>query len=538
VAKKLPTKKKDAAANPRRGKVVKVAVDAPATFESGASAAAPVGFDAEEVCEEMKIFWKSGDGDNFYMKSPTEGRWDRWTKDATVDAMRSLPNRLIAIKAREGEQVSEAKRVLLHVRRTRALDEVLPSLPGYESKVHRLDSGERVLVKNAPKLVVPVEGEWENIRMLIDGRLDLSEMGGVDQTPWFHSWCKVAAESIREGEPGHWRAGHAMILTGPKGCGKNRLQEQIITPLLGGYGRFADPAKFLFEADEFNGDVFSAEHLMLSEIPTPSQRTVDRTSLAEKIKQVVANPAQRMRLMRTEPCSVSPFWRLTISVNDDREKLRSLPVITADFGDKVLIFHCASGPLPVITTNSIENQREFREVMERELPCYLHWLLNVWEVPEELKTYGDGKNATRFGFREYHAPIIRDELWDDSPAAKLLALIDSAVFTRGSSFPSEGDDAPGAVKLWDMVGDKETGHDEQGMKVRLWHGKAETLELLLTGEGGWHCSVVTLAKSLFRACKCSRLLGSLHDNEAYKDVRISKRDTRNWKGWLIAPPSV
>jgi hypothetical protein len=168
----------------------------------------------------------------------------------------------------------------------------------------------------------------------------------------------------------------------------------------------------------------------------------------------------------------------------------------------------------------------------------LHWLLNVWEVPEELKEYGDGKNATRFGFREYHAPIIRDELWEDSPAAKLLALIDTAVFTRGSSFPSEGDDAPGAMKLWDMVGDKETGHDEQGMKVRLWHGKAETLELLLTGEGGWHCSVVTLAKSLFRACKCSRLLGSLHDNEAYKDVRISKRDTRNWKGWLIAPPSV
>ena len=64
--------------------------------------------------------------------------------------------------------------------------------------------------------------------------------------------------------------------------------------------------------------------------------------------------------------------------------VRSLPIITADFGDKVLVFHCAARPLPIITTNSIENQKEFREVMERELPCYLHWLLHEWQIPEEI----------------------------------------------------------------------------------------------------------------------------------------------------------
>lgn len=536
VAKKLP--KTDAPANVRRGRVRKAEEGEAAAFEPGAAAEGPRVFDAAAVAEEMRVFWKSGDGDNFMMQGQ-DGRWARLTKDATVDSMRALPGRMIAIKARENEMLSESKMVMHHVRMNRAVDEVLPSLPGYVSGVHCLDSGERVLVKNSPKLVEPTEGTWENIRLLIDGRLDRTEHGGIDQSVFFHAWCKVAAESIRQGQPGHWRAGHAMILAGPAGCGKNRLQEQIITPLLGGYGRYADPAKFLFEGDEFNGDVFAAEHLMLSEIPMPSQKTVARTSLAEKMKQVVANPAQRMRLMRTEPCSVSPFWRLTISVNDDPDKLRSLPLITADFGDKVLVFQCLAAPIPLIERNTIEAQRRFRDVMAEELPHYLHWLLNEFVIPEEMLTYDDGRDATRFGFREYHAPCIKDELWDETPAAELMGLIDAAVFTpKSGSWEEEiGDEPRKGGKLWDLPGDKEVV-DGDGRRLRLWHGKALTLQMLLTGEGDYHCDVVTMAKRLFAHSKCSSLLTRLHSDDHIKDVRLMKKNTNKWKGWLIGPPEV
>lgn len=531
-----PTKEKKAP-NPRRGKVAKATDECPASFTAGESAAAPVFFNAAEVCEEMKIYWKSGDGDNFMMQG-TDGRWARLTKDATVDSMRALPGRMIAIKARENEMLSESKLVMHHTRMNRAVDEVLPSLPGYMGGIHLLDSGERVLVKNSPKLIEATPGTWENIKLLIDGRLDRSGHGGTDQTPYFHAWCKVAAESIREGQPGHWRAGHAMILAGPAGCGKNRLQEQIITPLLGGYGRYADPAKFLFEGDEFNGDVFAAEHLMLSEIPMPSQKTVARTSLAEKMKQVVANPAQRMRLMRTEPCSVSPFWRLTISVNDDPDKLRSLPLITADFGDKVLVFQCLAAPIPLIERNTIEAQRRFRDVMAEELPHYLHWLLNEFVIPEEMLTYPDGRDATRFGFREYHAQCIKDELWDETPAAELLTLINDAVLTRKAGTWDEEmseSERQSSGHLWDIVGDKEV-FAADGSRLRLWHGKALTLQMLLTGEGDYHCNVATMAKRLFAHSKCSSLLTRLHSDDHIRDVRVSKRNTNRWKGWLIAPP--
>lgn len=524
--------------NKRRGKVVKSGDDEAAAFVPGPAAGPPV-FDAAKVAEELRIYWKIGDGDSFWMLSHDD-RWVRLTKDATVDAMRSIPDRMIAIKARENEMLSEARQVMHFTRMNRAVDEVLPSLPGYESKIHELASGERVLVKQAPRMVEPVRVPFDNMRRLIEAQMDRSEYGGIDQSPYFHAWCKVSAEAIRYGEPGNWRAGHAIILAGPRGCGKNRLQEQVITPLLGGYGRYADPGKFLFEADEFNGDVFSAEHLMLSEIPMPSQRTVDRTSLAEKIKQIVANPAQRMRLMRTEPCSVSPFWRLTISVNDDPDKLRSLPLITQDFGDKVLLLHCVKGPIPLIERNTIEAQKHFREVMAAELPGYLYWLLNEFEIPEAMLKYEDGTDATRFGFKEYHAPCIKEELFNDTPAAQLLSLIDSAVFTRGAGAPydDEPSEAVNGARLWDLVGDKEVVNTVTGVRLKLWQGKAETLQMLLTNEGGYTCNVATMAKKLFQHNKCSSLLGRLYADEQFKDERVSKGDTNRWKGWIIGPPVV
>jgi len=515
--------KKKASKAPRVGKVKSAAkAGEAATFEAGKAAApAAEAFDEGEVCRELGMYWQSGKGDQFVLRQ-ADGRWAVWPQQAVVDLMRATLPRLIAIKAREDEAVSEVKRVFLWARQNHCLDDVRPALPGYRSGIHVLDSGERVLVRTECKVPEPVAGDWPTIRAVVEGRLDLrEEPGGVDQTPWFYSWCKVALESLMRGQPGHWRAGHAVILTGPAGCGKNRIQEQVITPLLG--GRAADPQKFLFDADEFNGDVFAAEHLMLSEVPVPSQRTVDRTQLAERIKQVVANPAQRARLMRAEPCTLSPYWRLTISVNDDPDKLRSLPLITSDFGDKVLIFHCKRAPLPIIEWDSEESQRAFRDACTAEISAFAHWLLNEWEIPESLMTYEDGRPATRFGFREWHHPVIKGDLFADTPAAQLMQLIDDATF---HSLEWEG-----GRKLWEMP-----CRGPRPDEARFWHDSAEELQLLLTGEKDYRCSVSSLAKKLFQHNQCGRMLGRLAAEDGIADVRVMKRDTRFWKGWKIGPP--
>lgn len=505
--------------NPRRGRVAGATPGGKPELVPG-GAAPPVAFDAARVAEQMRLYWRSGSGSAFVVGSES-GRWAIWPEQAVIDEMRCLPDRIIAIKAREDERVSEVKRVFLHVRKERVLDEVFNALPGYRAGIHELPQGERVLVKSSPRLVEPVEGDFPTIKALIEGRLDLTPDGGKDQTPWFWSWCKIADDALRNGEPGHWRQGHALILAGPAGCGKNRIQENVITPLLG--GREADPTKMLFDGDEFNGDAFAAEHLLLSEVPTPSQRTVDRTLLAERIKRTVAQSLQRMRLMRVEPWTVFPFWRLTISVNDDPDKLRSLPTITPDFEDKVLIFHCLHVPLPMPTT-TIAEQRAFRERLKAQMPAFVWWLQNEWEVPEDLKTYQDGRDATRFGFREFHSPVVRGGLYEETPGAELLALIDQARFSTIGEFAEDGE----RVDLWDVPSWK---------SGRVWNERALTLQQLLCGQWpGWRSTVEDLAKAFFRHNNAARVLARLAEDEKHRRGRVTRCDERNMRGWLIRPP--
>lgn len=71
---------------------------------------------------------------------------------------------------------------------------------------------------------------------------------------------------------------------------------------------------------------------------------IDDELLREKIKAVLADPVNRAHLMRTEPHGNGLFWRMTITVSDANDKLKSLPLMGADFGDKELIFHCVLKP--------------------------------------------------------------------------------------------------------------------------------------------------------------------------------------------------
>ena len=501
----------------RQGHIAPGEEGQPAKFVGNGRASWVDDFKPEEIVEHLGLWWKSGTGNSFVLGSQERG-WAVWPEQGVTDKLRN--EYCIRIKAdREGERLSEVKRVYLWARENRCLDEIFPALPGYRSGVYRLESGERVLVKTSPQLIEPVKGEWKVIEALIRGQLDRSAEKDVDQTPYFLSWLKVALEALIGGEPGQWRQGHAMIIAGPAGGGKSRLQENIITPLLG--GREANPKKFLFGQDDFNGDVFSAEHLSLAEVPS-SQKTVDRVELAETIKQIVANAAHRMRLMRVEPWTVYPYWRLSITLNDDPDKLRSLPLVTKDFGGKVIILHSKKSDLPMPTRTEPE-RRAFRDQIKAELPAFAHFLLHEYEIPQELLTYPDGGDATRFGFREFHHPIIKDGLFDDSPAAELLQLIDMA----------EIYDSTMRLKIWDL----DSGR--YGVPGKLWHGKAQELHNLLTGEAdGWKSSVESMAKALFKHNNCATLLGRLNGTDGIgSGVRIAKGDTEHWKGWVISKPA-
>lgn len=517
--------KKGTEPNLRRGRVNKNG-DAPAEFVPGA-AAAPAFFDPAPIVEKLGVYWKAGAGDQFVMPIG-DGRWAVFNLQATVDRlilMADSMGQFMSPVRREKQVLADVKATLNHIREHRCIDEIFTALPGYPAGLHTLPgNGERVLVKTSPRFPVPVEGEWPIIGQIWDGLLGAEP--ALRQEDYVFSWLKVGAESVMDGVPGDWRPGHAIVFAGPKGCGKGFVQEFIVRPLFG--GRMSDPAKMLFGMDEFNADSFAAELLVLSEIPMPSQKTPERVAFGEKIKQVVANTLQRMRLMRTEPWTVYPFWRLLISLNDHPDKLRNLPLITDDIADKLIILHCARNPMPM-PTRTLEERRLFREAVAAEIPHFLHWLLNEWAIPDDLLVYENGEDATRFGFREFHHPIIKASLFEDTADAQFVGLIDLAEFTKVEWGRPR--------KLWELPeGSMNAVAEGDRMYGHVWHERADTLQQLLTGDGGCMCSVAPLAKKIFAHNSCARMLGRLAKDEMLCQ-RIEKGDVTAWRGWRIARPA-
>lgn len=514
--------------NRRRGRVKKTQDDEPAEFEAG-SAAPSKAFDPAEVCEELKLYWENDGGDSFVLEA-SEGLWSKWPESSIKKLARLLPHRMIALKVREGERLSEMDRVLLHARQYRCVEKVLPALAGYRSGVHELRDGRQVIIKVPPKLVDPKPGEWPVLKALIEGRLDDANVPGWQgrQSVLFHAWCKIAYESLMYGEPGSYKPGHALVLAGPVGCGKSRLQINVITPLLG--GRTADPTEFLTGGDSFNADMMGAEHLQMEELLTGSQKTMDRVALSESMKRLVATESKRMRLMRVDPLTVDPFWRFSLSLNDDPDKLRAFPMLTPDFRDKVLMLRVLKRPLPMPTTTAAE-QKEFNAATRAEMKAYAHWLLHEFEVPEELLRE-NGEDATRFGFRSWQHPSLAAELFDDTPAAQLLRLIDAAEFEHNVNGTRHLWDLPGPQ--WNQAGRKGRECSSWTQEPGLWRGSAIDLEKLLSGDSpGWSCSVAKEAQKLFRHAAVERLLSRLKED---RFDRVAQHRMNDRRLWTIAQP--
>jgi len=494
-----PVEPKQKGKSSRRGKIVGKQGE-PGKFAPGKDAAPPE-FDPKEFAEILDLYWLDGDGDRYFVRTKTG--WSKWPKSMINKKMRAVPGRFIALRPREGEENSEADRVLLYTMEHRTINHSLPGLSGHPAGVYNMN-GDNVMVLKSASNIEPKEGKWDTVRSLIEDRL------GAEQSRFFHSWMKKSYESLVFGGPGNFQPGQALILAGGAGTGKSRIQHQVITPMLG--NRAADPGPYMFGRTDFNSEMIAAEHLLMED-PQSTTLTKDRVFFGEMIKSIVVNDTHRLHPKGKDALMASPFWRLSMSINDDPDKMRVLPLITPDIEDKLLIFKVESVPLPM-PTGTLQERKAFREKITEELPAYAHWLINEWEVPEDIR-------ADRFGVKHYHDATLRGDLFEDTPASEFLSLIDTAQFAKEGEFSS--------CKLWDLPLEYNVYFGRS-----LWKHQAITLEALLTGEiEDVTSTVATKAKQFFRHNNCARLLSRLRQDEP---ERVDKGNTNTWKGWVISPP--
>lgn len=223
----------------------------------------------------------------------------------------------------------------------------------------------------------------------------------------FMAWLKRARLALRK--PKEHLPGQMLVLVGPAGCGKSYLQ-LLITHMLG--GRECDPYLWLQGKTPFNGNLWEAEHLVMSDSNLePSGK--GKTAMRDKIKEVVANPSYPMHNKGKEQLTLRPIWRLSLSANDDITSANILPALEKSTEDKIIYFKCYNkeGFFP-----PEEKRQEHHNSILNSIPAFLHFVENM-AIPEEM-------SSNRWGVAAWHHPKCLELLQSYNPEMELEEILD------------------------------------------------------------------------------------------------------------------
>jgi len=283
-------------------------------------------------------------------------------------------------------------------------------LAGYR-KGFTIEDGNRLLVTESPAIIRPAKGGFETLDGFFRGLLQLPEF---DQISVFYGWLKIGYEALARNER---RPGQALVLAGPAGAGKSLLQN-LITEILG--GRSAKCYRYMSGRTDFNGDLFGAEHLMVED-DQPSTDFRSRRQFGTNIKEITVNEVQSCHAKHRQAMSLKPFWRMTVSVNDEPENLMILPPVEPSIEDKLILLKCSKIPM-LMPTRSIQERKAFRNKLSQELPAFIEFL-NSWKIPEALI-------SERFGVSHFHHPELIAALSELAPFMQLLVSFRQGCMTN------------------------------------------------------------------------------------------------------------
>ena len=296
--------------------------------------------------------------------------------------------------------------------------------------------GNRILVTKSPEIIQAESGAWPLLKAVIENLLIDEE---ADQTPYFYGWLKIAREAL---VAGRIRPGQALVIAGPKDCGKSLVQA-LITPLLG--NRTAKPYGWMIGKTDFNSELFGAEHLVIEdEVAATDLRS--RRIFGSKLKEVTVNSNIECHPKHSPKLTLPAWWRTSITVNDEPENLMVLPPLDDSILDKVILLRANKHPMPMPTTTLLQKE-EFWNRLIAELPAFCAFLDN-WEIPESLQ-------SERFGITHYHHPAILGAIDDLAPETRLLELIETSLLRDDGDWEGSAADLEKELKRIGALSERE-----------------------------------------------------------------------------------
>jgi hypothetical protein len=338
-----------------------------------------------------------------------QGEWMGFDKDSFKLHL-AIHNH--STKVREGECVSAADRYIHACQFTHSVHfagELAGFLPGM-----RIINGHRVLITRGPKFITPKEGKWPLLARFFRTLL------GPEQI-YFFGWLKGCLVALKNGPP--FREGQVLCIAGDMGSGKN-LAQKIITECLG--GRVGNPWSWLSGESGFTEDFDRAEHLQISD-EVSNISVGKRIQLKQRLKTLIVNKDQRCNGKGLRALMLTPFRRVSITINDQPENIAVLPPPDKDIADKMILLHASHGARPMDRDPGMSIGEQW-EMFAAELPAFLYFLRRL----RIGKTFADPNN--RFAVRSYMNPKLLTILTKLDPEARLLDLIDSLDF----AWPADG----------------------------------------------------------------------------------------------------
>lgn len=296
-------------------------------------------------------------------------------------------------------ELNEVENALAVSHIDRAVDYAGP-LAGHNAGTFETSDGRKILVTNSPRLPSPKRGKWPTLKTFFEELLH-------GEQDYLFAWLQCSYRSLARGD---LKPGQCLVLAGDAGCGKS-LCQQFITDCFG--GRSAKPYRYMTGGTTFNGDLARAEHWCIEDEHGSTDIRL-RNKFGTAIKDVCANLTLSIHDKGRTAITLPTWRRLSVSVNRENENLQIVPPLNASLADKVTLLDCDRADLGNDTPKTVAACRA-------ELPAFLWWLLNEFEIPKR-------ERCPRYGVKSYHSQKLFEVLVDMSPEHRLLSLIDEVHF--------------------------------------------------------------------------------------------------------------
>jgi len=275
---------------------------------------------------------------------------------------------------------------------------------GYKTGLHdSVDSGGKILVTEAPKIIDATQGDFPLIERILKGLFD-----DPDHPLQFHAvmcWLKQARINVKAGKR---RPIPVLAIVGPRNSGKSLFLE-IARVALG--GRSASAYRALTKENGFNSEILGAELLTIDdEVASRDPRA--RSHFAQALKNVIFSGSVRIEGKNKDAFNARPVHALAVALNDEPEHIRVLPERDESLGDKISLIK--AGYADITAAECADREAFFARIMS-EMPAFLYYLEGL-AIPEQLED-----SRTIVGV--FVHPMILKNLEDISPEHRLFGLI-------------------------------------------------------------------------------------------------------------------